>query len=103
MGRPREELHKEICELLGTRFAYFQPPESVRLQYDCCIYKRSHIESRYANDMMYLGFAQYELMLVYRDPDSDIVERFMKHFKYCSHNRHYATDDLNHDVLIIYY
>lgn len=103
MGRPRLELHEEICSLLGSRNAYFQPPETVKLKYDCCIYERSRIESQYADDLTYLGFNRYELMLIYTDPDSDIVDRFLRHFQHCSHNRHFTADNLYHDVLILYY
>ena len=36
----RHELHDELKELLGTNRCYFQPPESIKLEYPCIIYKR---------------------------------------------------------------
>ena len=44
----------------------------------------------------------YEVTVIDKNPDSMIVDRVSK-LPYCSHNRHYTADNLNHDVFIIYY
>ena len=48
-------LHEIFCEILGTRNAYFQPPESVKMNYPAIVYGLDSIENTYANDGVYLS------------------------------------------------
>ena len=45
----RLELHEILCGILNTRNAYFQPPESVKMNYPAIVYALSNIKSLYAN------------------------------------------------------
>jgi hypothetical protein len=98
----RLSLQDELETLLGSRNVYFDPPESVKMKYDAIRYTRKQIENNYANDSVYNQNNCYELIVIYRDPDSDIpikVSRLPK----CRHDRHYVVDNLHHDVFTIYY
>ena len=99
----RLNLQSELEELLGTRNVYFQPPASKKLKYPCIVYNLSDISSRYANDKAYLNTKAYQVTVIDRDPDSDLVSRLMAHFSYISFDRHFNADNLNHDVLRLYY
>ena len=99
----RLNLQAELEELLGTRNVYFQPPESIKLHYPCIIYHRSNIRPRYADDTSYIKTTGYELTVIDKDPDSDLVERLMNHFRYVSYGRHFNADNLNHDTLTLFY
>ena len=99
----RLELHDELCELLGTNNVYFQPPESSKINYDCIVYHRDNFHIRHANDNKYMLMDRYELEFIYRDPDSEIPKNILEHFKYCSFDRHFISDNLNHDTFDLYY
>ena len=101
--RNRLFLHEELCNLLGSRYVYFQPPESVKLTYPCIIYNKANVVTRYADDCHFLDFNRYDLTIISKDPEFDLSERIMKHFKYCSINRRFVNDNLYHDVLELYY
>lgn len=81
---------------------YYQPPESVRMTYPAIVYERRLIDNIHANDNVYGQKKSYEVTVIDKNPDSMIVDRVSK-LPYCSHNRHYTADNLNHDVFIIYY
>jgi hypothetical protein len=99
----RLELHDELCELLGSRCVYFQPPESIKLNYPCIVYSRSNINKLNANNALYKKTNQYEVIVIDRDPDSDISDRILEHFSMCRFDREYTSDNLNHNILTLYY
>lgn len=98
----RLELHEKLVEVLGSRYVYFQPPESIKMKYPAIVYERSDIPNKFANDDVYLQTVKYKVTIVDRDPDSEIVLRMAK-FKTARFDRHYIVDGLNHDTFIIYY
>lgn len=98
----RLEFHEVLCNILGSRNAYFQPPASVKLQYDCIVYSRNNIENKFANDSVYSQYNSYEVIVIYKDPDSDIPKK-VSMLPMCRFDRHYTADNLNHDVFTIYY
>ena len=97
----RLELHEELCELLGSRNVYFQPPESVTMKYPCIRYRRYAIDNVSADNIPYVQFYGYELTVIDKNPDSEIVKAVSK-LPSCRFNRHYYADNLNHDVFVLY-
>ena len=99
----RLELHKRLCDALGSRNVYFQPPESVKMKYPAIVYTRDSVESRYADNGVYLFLRRkYTVMIIDRDPDSEIVEKIAS-MPTSRFERHFVSDNLNHDVFTIFY
>ena len=101
MGK-RTDLQALLEATLGSRNVYFQPPSTVKMQYDAIRYVRKSIDNTFADDSVYKQDQAYELTVMYRDPDSDLPMRISRLPK-CSFDRHYAVDNLNHDVFTLYY
>ena len=99
----RLELHEKLCEILGSRNVYVQPPETVKLQYPCIIYSLSNIDVKHADDKIYTHRNRYMVMVVCKSPDDKTHENLMYELPYCSFDRAYAADNLNHRVLTLYY
>ena len=99
----RLKLHEELCEILGSRYVYFQPPESLKLKYPCVIYSRSNPSKRNANDTMYMSTNKYEGIVIDHDPDSEIPDKIVEHFPMCTLDRVYTSDNLNHFSFTLYY
>lgn len=98
----RLDLQAVLKGVLGSRNVYFQPPSSVRMRYPAIVYSRKNIEKRSADDAPYRKLPSYELVLIDKNPDSEFVEKLLD-LPYCSYDRHYESDNLNHDVFTIYY
>ena len=92
----------DLEELLGSRNVYYQPPETMKLNYPAIVYSKSNIRSRFANDVAYSLFFRYEIIVIDRVPDNPVIMELLK-LPYCSHDRAYKADNLNHDVLTLYY
>lgn len=98
----RLEFHEILCEILGTRHVYFQPPENVRMEYPAIKYSRNDIENTFAENSVYKQDHEYEVVVIDKDPDSEIITAVSK-LPMCRFVRHYEADGLNHDVFTIYY
>lgn len=98
----RLKLHEIFCGVLGSRNVYYQPPESVKLKYPAIIYSRSNIENTFADDSVYSQSHAYQIIVIDENPDSEYVEQISKLPK-CRFDRHYESDNLNHDVFTLYY
>lgn len=89
-------------ELLGSNEVYFQPPTSVKMQYPAIVYRRYNIDNTHADDGVYKQSLEYEVIVIDRDPDSEIVMKVSR-LPRCRHERHYTADGLNHDVFKLIY
>lgn len=98
----RLELHEKLCAVLGSKNVYFQPPETVKMNYPAIVYSRSAIDNNFADNGVYTQSHFYEVVVIDKDPDSEIVSKLSKMPK-CQFDRHYASDNLNHDTFTIYY
>jgi predicted component of viral defense system (DUF524 family) len=99
----RLKLQEELEEILGSRNVYFQPPESVKMKYDAIVYNLSDIRTDYANDKVYKKDRSYEVTVISRNPDNEIAENLLDHFKYISFDRRFINDNLYHDALTLFY
>ncbi len=98
----RLELQSLLEELLGSKNVYYQPPESVKMQYDAIRYSKKQIDVSHADDRKYSMQDCYELIVIARRPDHPVIKKLLE-LSYCRYDRHYVADNLNHDVLTIYY
>ena len=101
MGQ-RVELQKKLEELLGSRNVYYKPPETLKMNYPAIVYSKSSIKSRHANDGAYSFLICYDITVIDRKPDNPVIMKLLE-LPYCSFDRHYEADNLNHDVLNLYY
>ncbi len=101
MMNDRLELHELLCQILGSREVYFQPPESVKMKYPAIVYSRNRIENVSADNVIYKQDVSYSIMVIDRDPDSEIVEKVSR-IPHILYDRSYVADNLNHDVFILF-
>lgn len=98
----RPNLQIELEELLGSKNVYYQPPASVHMNYPAIVYSRKDIENAFADNLVYNQSHSYEVIVIDQDPDSVFVEKISK-LPTCRFDRHYTTNNLNHDVFTLYY
>lgn len=98
----RLELHNKLVELFGNNHVYYQPPENIKMEYPCIRYSKSNITSRHADNIKYVNKNRYEIMIIDKHPDNVVIEKILE-LPLSSYDRHYTSDNLNHDVIILYY
>lgn len=97
------KLHEEFCEILGSRNAYFQPPASVKMEYDAIRYELSGKDLKFANNKVYSNINCYYGVVITKNPDTSIPDLLLEHFEMCSFGRPYTADNLYHYPFNIYY
>lgn len=98
----RLELHNKLVALFGNNHVYYQPPENLKMEYPCIRYSKSDITSRHADNINYVNKTNYEIVVIDKHPDNVVIEKILE-LPLSSYDRHYISDNLNHDVIRIYY
>lgn len=98
----RLDLQKKLEELLGSRNVYFQPPESVKMNYPAIRYSLNDIVTAHADNEVYTSTKRYEITVIDEDPDSEIPDKILA-MQMCTFDRPYQSDNLNHWVFSLYF
>ena len=92
-----QRLLETICDNV-----YYQAPGNININYPAILYTRRNINIKHASNNGYVLNKSYTITVIDRDPDSKIVDKVAL-LPSCSHDRHYVSDGLNHDIFTIYY
>ena len=109
MGQPQnvlvndsQELQAKFEELLESRNVYYNPPASVRMNYDAIVFRRSNIRNVFASDGVYRQLKAYEVTVITSDPDAEIIGKISR-LPRCSFDRSFVNDNLYHNVFTLYH
>lgn len=95
-------LHNKLIELLGNKNVYYQSPENLKIEYPAIRYSKEDIDSKYANNKKYINTNLYTIIVIDKKPDNPVIEKILE-LPMAEYDRHYASNNLNHDVIKIYY
>ena len=99
----RLDLDDRLRMMLGSKYTYFQPPESVKLRYPCFVYSHEDIDQNWANNHHYLDRNRYTITFITKDVESDIAKRMFDEFPTSSFDRKYSADNMWHYVFTLYF
>lgn len=118
MGKSRLSLHQQLLDVIKPFYeeevwedllekkelpCYFEPPTGMQLSYPCIIYHWEGNQDDKANNKRYRKFRRYSLVVIDYDPDSEIPDLLIDSFSYCSMDRKFTAENLNHFSLTLYY
>lgn len=101
--RKRTDLNPKFKEILGNNNVYFQPPESVKLKYDCIIYKDVTPFTRRANNHVYILQHKYQITYITSNPNSTIPDTLLLSFEHIDRVNDFVSDNLYHYVFELYF
>jgi hypothetical protein len=101
--RPRKELNDIFKQILGNDHVYFQPPENVKLKYDCIIYSLDSGDIQFADNKSYHYMRRYDVLYICKNPDSELIDKIPQSFPLIRFNRFYASEGLNHYSYTLYF
>jgi hypothetical protein len=102
MAHGRLALQSLLESLLGTDKVYFQPPNNIEMAYPCIVYSRDAADTRFADNNPYHNTTRYQITVIDRDPDSEVVEKIAA-LPMASYQRFFVAENLNHDVYTVYF
>lgn len=98
----RLSLQAKLESTLGSRNVYFQPPENLKISYPCIVYELARDKAKYADDGLYFLRKSYTVTVIDKNPDS-VYPALIRAYPYCSFDRSFVSDGLNHFVFTIFY
>lgn len=102
LERRSQELQATFEELLGSRNVYYNPPESVLMDYDAIVFKRTTINNKFASNSVYVQLpSNFEVVTITRDPDAEVIEK-VSTMPGCRFVTSYVVDNLNHNIFTIH-
>lgn len=101
MEKRRLKLHEILKGLIGSENVYFRPPSS-GMDYPCYKYNVVGDAPKHADNQIYQYKYRWTITAIVEDADSDIPQRLLQ-LPYCSFDREYEADGLNHFVYTLYF
>jgi len=100
MARPRTELQTLLEGI--TQHVYFQAPPNDQMRFPCILYSRNGSSVDHANNELYRHAKQYQVTVIDRDPDTELVDK-IEALDYSTLERSFQADDLNHYVFTLFF
>lgn len=97
----RQDFHKLLSSILGSKFVYYQPPSNQKIYYPAIVYSSAPLEKTYADNQGYILHDHYLVTHITKDPNS-ITPRELARLPYCKMDRAYKSDGMYHSVFSIY-
>lgn len=101
MNQTRLTVHDLLTSFLDNDHCYYQPPESIKLEYPCIIYKYDNNTRFMADDKPYAIAHQFIITFITRDPDDSILDAMFEEPK-LRFDRYYVAENLHHYSFIYY-
>lgn len=99
----RADLHTLLKGILESNNVYFQPPPSLQMAYPCIVYKRDSSPSvMYSDNQKYKHKRRYQVTVIDANPDTELVAK-VEEIPFCSYERFFTADNLNHDVFNLFF
>lgn len=102
MKTKRIQFHEILVNLFGNNNVYYRPPENLKMQYPCIRYKKENVVSTHADNISYRKTDRYQITVIDKKPDNEVIEKILD-LPMSSFETHYESDNLNHDVIVVYY
>lgn len=103
MAHSRSKLSKILHRILGSDNVYYQPPESIKIEYDAIIYSKGNVNVLYADNRAYNTCIEYTITCISPNPDCLVAQKIMDELPRCSYVRRYTKDNLYYEVLRTYF
>jgi hypothetical protein len=85
-----------------TKNVYFQPPSNEKMQYPCILYTREASDTKFAGNAPYVRTKRYQVTVIDRNPDTELADK-VEELPYCTLDRAFATEGLNHYVFTLFF
>ena len=104
----RLDLHDKFIDILGTKDeqesrVYFNPPESVKMKYECIRYALAAPDVKRANNGAYYATPLYDGVVISKNHDTNTPNLILAQFPMCYLGNPYVADNLYHFPFRLYY
>ena len=107
LAESRTEFHKKLVrcfELVHSdskKRIWFNPSPNDKLIYPCIVYTRQSDTSRYGDNERHIRSITYQVTVIDRDSDSEIVDAILDNITYSRLSDEMVVDGLYHFIITI--
>lgn len=102
MPKPRSEVHTRLQELTGYgNRVYYNPSESVKMQYPCIVYNLDALGAQHADNRPYKRHDVYSVTHIYTKVSQESMSRMLADEPGFKHTHTFISDNLHHDVFTL--
>lgn len=101
MGQ-RTDLQTKLESFLGCKNVYYEPPENVKIKYPAIVYSKDDMYRISADNRGYISYSQYTITVIDYMPDNPAIKKILE-MPMASYDRHYRSNNLEHDIINIYW
>lgn len=98
----RLELQSKLEELLGVKHVYYQPAENLKMEYPAIRYSKVDDVTYHGDNIKYFNMPCYDIIIIDQLPDNEVIKKILE-LPYSSFDRHYKSNNFNHDVIKLFY
>lgn len=98
----RLELQGVLIALLGSSNVYFQPPNTIQMEYPCIVYKLDHVQTLFSDNSPYSRHKRYLITYIDRSTSSDVPDKIGM-LPLSIFDRNFTADNLHHDVFKLFF
>lgn len=100
-----EELRDKLYLVNNTKNVYYDPPESIRMEYPCFRFELNNIDVRHADNYAYARKPRWSVTYITRDVEEieEVSRQMLDIFQYCNFDTSYRADNLQHSVYNLYF
>lgn len=98
----RLELQAKLESMLGTSNVYYQPPENLKMNYPAIRFQKADDITYHGDNIKYLNRNCYDITVIDELPDNEVINKILA-LPYSSFDRNYKANNLNHDVIKLYF
>lgn len=100
MEKTRLTLHQELIDLLGSPDVYYNPPETIKMNFPCIVYSLDYYDQIHANNKKYIDWTTYKVIVVSKKPDHPAIRKLLDK-EMTRFSTQYTRDGYYHDVIIL--
>lgn len=94
----RLTLHEQLVEILGSNNVYYNPPETLKMNFPCIVYNLDFIEPTHADNIKYMDYTTYKITVVSKSVDHPAIRAILK-LPMTRFSTRYTTNGFYHDVI----
>ena len=100
MQKTRLTLQETLENLLGSKNVYYNPPETLKMEFPCIVYNRTGITETKADNVKYINHTIYKIIVLSSKPDHPVIKKILE-IPMTRFSNQYVKNNFYHDVIIL--
>lgn len=100
-----EDVRDKLYLVNNTQNVYYDPPDSIRMEYPCFRFENNNYDVTHADNKAYIKKPRWTVTYITRDVEEIeiVTDQMLNIFMYCNFDTSFRSDNLEHAVFNLYF